>query len=38
MRDLVFLKDPVGFIEHVITTRGLNRDRVLVRVGLDGGI
>ena len=37
MRDLVFLKDPVGFIEHVITTRGLNRDKVLVRVGLDGG-
>ena len=36
-RDLVFLKDPVSFIEHVIQERGLKRDKVIVRIGLDGG-
>jgi hypothetical protein len=36
-RDLVFLKDPASFIEHVIQERGLNRDKVMVRIGLDGG-
>jgi hypothetical protein len=37
MLDLVHLKDPVKFIEHVITDRGLDKSKVLVRVGLDGG-
>ena len=35
--DLVYLKDPPAFIEHVIEQRGLDRAKVLVRVGLDGG-
>ena len=37
MLDLVYLKDPVTFIEHVIKERGLDKEKVLVRVGLDGG-
>jgi hypothetical protein len=37
MRDLVFLKDPVSFIQHVITEYGLDKDKVVVRIGLDGG-
>ena len=37
MRDLVFLKDPVGFIDHVIQERGLDKEKVMVRIGLDGG-
>ena len=35
--DLVYLKDPVKFIEHVIEERGLDKSKVLVRLGLDGG-
>ena len=35
--DLLYLKDPPAFIEHVIKERGLDRDKVLVRVGMDGG-
>ena len=37
MLDLVYLKDPVAFIEHVIKERGLDKEKVLVRIGLDGG-
>ena len=37
MLDLVYVKDPVAFIDHVIKKRGLNRKKVLVRLGLDGG-
>ena len=34
--DLVY-KDPANFIKHVITEMGLEKEKVMVRVGLDGG-
>ena len=36
-KDLVFLKDPKAFCDHIIAERGLDREKVLIRVGLDGG-
>ena len=36
-KDLVFLKDPKEFFDHIIAERGLDREKVLIRVGLDGG-
>ena len=36
-KDLVFLKDPEAFFDHIIAERGLDREKVLIRVGLDGG-
>ena len=35
--DLVYVKDPVKFIDYVIEERGLDKSKVLVRLGLDGG-
>ena len=35
--DLVYLEDTEAFITHVIGERGLDAERVIVRVGLDGG-
>ena len=35
--DLVYVKDPASFIKHVITEMGLEKEKVMVRVGLDGG-
>ena len=37
VKDLVFLKDPAAFVDHIVEERGLERDQVMVRVGLDGG-
>ena len=37
LSDLVFLKDPSAFVNHIVEERGLDRDQVMVRVGLDGG-
>ena len=36
-KDLVFLKDPKQFFDHIIAERGLDREKVLIRIGLDGG-
>ena len=36
-KDLVFLKDPKEFFDHIIAERGLDREKVLIRIGLDGG-
>ena len=36
-RDLAYLKDPAKFIERVITERGLEKEKVMVQVGLDSG-
>ena len=36
-RDLVFVKEPAKFIEHIISERGLNKEKLMVRIGLDGG-
>ena len=36
-KDLVFLKDPAAFVDHIVKERGLDKDQVIVRVGLDGG-
>ena len=36
-KDLVFLKDPQVFFDHIVKERGLDREKVMVRVGLDGG-
>ena len=35
--DLVYVKDPANFIKHVITEMGLEKEKVMVRVGLDEG-
>ena len=35
--DIVYVKDIEKFIEHVIVEHGLDKEKVLVRVGLDGG-
>ena len=35
--DLVYVKDLDVFITHVISERELDAEKVLVRVGLDGG-
>ena len=35
--DLVYVRDPVKFINYVIEERGLDKSKVLVRLGLDGG-
>ena len=35
--DLVYLEDVEAFITYVIDERGLDAERVIVRVGLDGG-
>ena len=37
LKDLVFLKDPQAFFDHIVEERGLDREKLLVRVGLDGG-
>ena len=34
---MIFEKDPKAFFDHIIAERGLDREKVLVRVGLDGG-
>ena len=36
-RDLVFVKEPAKFIEHIISERGLNEEKMTVRFGLDDG-
>ena len=36
-KDLVYLKDPQAFFYHIVAERGLDREKVMVRVGLDGG-
>ena len=35
--DLVYVNNPTVFIDHIIEKRGLDKEKVLVRVGLDGG-
>ena len=36
-KDLVFLKDPQAFFDHIVAERGLDRAKLMVRVELDGG-
>ena len=36
-RDLVYIKEPAKFIEHIILDQGLSKEKLMVRVGLDGG-
>ena len=36
-KDLVFVKDSSALNEHICSIRGLEQDKVLVRVGIDGG-
>ena len=36
-KDLVYLKDPQAFFDHIVAERGLDREKVMARVGLDGG-
>ena len=36
-KDLVYLKDPQAFFDHIVEERGLDREKVMVRFGLDGG-
>ena len=36
-QDLVFVKEPAKFIEHIISERDLNKEKLMVRIGLDGG-
>ena len=37
MLDLVYVNNPSVFIDHIIKKHGLDKEKVLVRVGLDGG-
>ena len=37
MLDLVYVNNPTVFIDHIIEKRGLDKEKVLVRVGLDEG-
>ena len=34
---MVYLKDPQAFFDHIVAERGLDREKVMVRFGLDGG-
>lgn len=37
LKDLVYVKDPESLIDHVCTSRGLELNKIIVRIGIDGG-
>ncbi|XP_065684973.1 uncharacterized protein LOC124807737 isoform X1 [Hydra vulgaris] len=37
IKDLVYVKDSKSLVEHICTVRGLAIDKVIIRVGIDGG-